>query len=78
MWLLSGAFFPPSRAPLILKLVIYLNPLTYGFSAIQNALNHESATSTVLGYSSALGIEALFAALFSLLAIYVVSSRKKG
>jgi ABC-2 type transport system permease protein len=78
MWLLSGAFFPASRAPLILKFVIYLNPLTYGFTAIHSALNSQSASSSVLSYSAALGVEAVFAALFSCVAVWVVSQQKKG
>ncbi len=78
MWLLSGAFFPASRAPFILKIIIYLNPLTYGFSAIQNALQAQNLSSSVLHYSSALGIELLFVVVFSLIAVWIVSSRKKG
>ncbi|MFM8315813.1 MAG: ABC transporter permease, partial [Deltaproteobacteria bacterium] len=71
MWLLSGAFFPAHRAPWFLKLVIYLNPLTYGFSAIQVALKSENLSSSVLGYSSALGVELLFVAVLLLIAIRV-------
>src|SRR5205807_4013870 len=32
MWLLSGAFFPPSGAPVWLRAVMYANPLTYGLA----------------------------------------------
>jgi len=78
MWLLSGAFFPASRAPLILKIVIYLNPLTYGFSAIQASLQGHLLSSSILTFYSALAIEVLFCVLLSLVAVWVVSSRKKG
>lgn len=78
MWLLSGAFFPATRAPLLLKIVIYLNPLTYGFSAIQNALVRNSSVSSILDYPTALLVEILFGLVFSLIAVYTVSSRKKG
>jgi ABC-2 type transport system permease protein len=78
MWLLSGAFFPASRAPFVLKIVIYCNPLTYGFTAIQSCLQSQNLSSSVLTYSSAIAIEILFALVTTLIAIQVVSSRKKG
>ncbi len=39
MWMLSGALFPISTAPDWLRIVIRLNPVTYGVSALQQALN---------------------------------------
>ena len=38
MWLLSGAFFPPSGAPGWLAAVMRANPLTYGVAALRWAL----------------------------------------
>lgn len=38
MWLLSGAFFPPSGAPGWLAMVMRANPLTYGVAALRWAL----------------------------------------
>ncbi|HWM95368.1 MAG TPA: ABC transporter permease [Thermoanaerobaculia bacterium] len=38
MWLLSGAFFPPSGAPGWLAAVMKVNPLTYGVAALRWAL----------------------------------------
>lgn len=38
MWLLSGAFFPPSGAPGWLAAVMRVNPLTYGVAALRWAL----------------------------------------
>ncbi|MFL6291354.1 MAG: ABC transporter permease [Thermoanaerobaculia bacterium] len=38
MWLLSGAFFPPSGAPGWLAAIMRANPLTYGVSALRWAL----------------------------------------
>ena len=35
MWLLSGSVFPASGAPSWLKLVIAVNPLTYGLAAVR-------------------------------------------
>lgn len=39
MWLMSGSFFPYSRAPHWLQVLMLLNPLTYGVSAIKQALS---------------------------------------
>jgi ABC-2 type transport system permease protein len=36
LWLLSGALFPIAGAPFWLRIVMRLNPLTYGVSALQN------------------------------------------
>jgi len=38
MWLLSGAFFPPSGAPGWLAALMRANPLTYGVAALRWAL----------------------------------------
>lgn len=46
MWLLSGAFFPASGASRWLRLVMDLNPLTYGVAALRRAL---SATPSAVG-----------------------------
>lgn len=35
MWLLSGALFPVSGAPFWLRMIMKLNPLTYGLSALR-------------------------------------------
>jgi ABC-2 type transport system permease protein len=38
LWLLSGAFFPATGAPLWLRILIACNPLTYGMAAFRHAL----------------------------------------
>ena len=38
LWLLSGAFFPASGAPLWLEWVMRLNPLTYGMAVLRRSL----------------------------------------
>lgn len=43
MWLLSGAFFPLTGAPLWLSILMRLNPLTYGVAALRQALYGSSA-----------------------------------
>lgn len=38
MWLLSGSFFPLEKAPVWLRPIMYLNPLSYGYLALRDAL----------------------------------------
>ncbi|HZR79653.1 MAG TPA: ABC transporter permease [Candidatus Binatia bacterium] len=38
MWFLSGAFFPSTGAPAWLRLLMAVNPLTYGLAALRRAL----------------------------------------
>ncbi|NBY19009.1 hypothetical protein EBQ74_01875 [bacterium] len=61
-----------------LKIIIYLNPLTYGFSAIQSALQKSALSSSVLTFYSAVAIELLFCFVLGLIAVGTVSARKKG
>ncbi len=38
MWLLSGSFFPIDGAPVVLKWITLVNPLTYGVAALRHVL----------------------------------------
>ena len=38
MWLLSGAFFPPSGVPSWLEWIIWINPLTYSMAGLRRVL----------------------------------------
>jgi daunorubicin resistance ABC transporter membrane protein len=74
MWLLSGAFFPPSGAPPWLAALMRANPLTYGVSALRWALYGDAAPmgTGMPGPQSAIVVTALIAALafgFDLLAM---------
>ena len=51
MWLLSGAFFPSQGAPLWLRTVMALNPLTYGLAALRRGL-YPQATMVAAGTPS--------------------------
>ena len=65
MWLLSGAFFPPSGAPAWLAAVMRANPLTYGVSALRWALYGSAAPmgTGMPGLQSAVVVTALIAVL---------------
>lgn len=73
MWLMSGSFFPLSRAPLVLKGLMYLNPLTYGVAAIQQGLQHSSGGAETLSYGLGLGVSVLFAFVFYGISMLTVS-----
>src|SRR5262249_37389082 len=58
LWLLSGALFPLSGASVWLRLVMRINPLTYGVEALRMLLY--PATSSMVSLSTALGTLVLF------------------
>lgn len=61
LWLLSGALFPLSGASGWLRLIMRLNPLTYGVEALRNLLYPESPTVLPLPASiAALGLFTIF------------------
>ncbi len=43
MWFLSGALFPMERAPMWLKAIIMINPLTYGVAALHQGFFHSTS-----------------------------------
>lgn len=58
MWLLSGAFFPASGAAGWVRVLMTLNPLSYGVSALRDAL-YDGRLQAASGFS--LSVAALFA-----------------
>jgi ABC-2 type transport system permease protein len=77
MWLLSGAFFPAARAPVWLRPIMYLNPLTYGLAALQKALYlSNTAYPAEGGLLSALLISAAFGIVFYGVSIWAVNQLK--
>jgi len=69
MWFLSGALFPPEGARGGLGWVMRLNPLTYGLSAIRNALYLSPSSH----YSLALTVDFSVSIIFSL-AMFALAS----
>ncbi len=52
MWILSGALFPPSGASGWLRVIMHLNPLTYGQNLVRWAISPETTpTGTNIGVS---------------------------
>jgi ABC-2 type transport system permease protein len=73
LWLLSGALFPLSGASGWLRLLMRLNPLTYGVEALRNLLYPESPT--VLPLPSSIAALSLFAILIFGLCFFRVNRR---
>jgi len=72
MWMLSGALFPPSGAAGWIRLVMQVNPVTYGVSALRTAIyGAPVAGDPPLGL--ALGVLAAFAAVTLALGAMAVS-----
>ena len=65
MWLLCGAVFPASGAPVWLRAVMEINPLTYGMSAVRWAIYGSDVASTmgIPGFGVSVGITVAFAAI---------------
>jgi ABC-2 type transport system permease protein len=73
LWLLSGALFPLSGASGWLRLVMRLNPLTYGVEALRGLLYPESPT--VLPLPASIAALALFTILMFGLCFFRVNRR---
>lgn len=73
MWLMSGSFFPVSRAPIWLKWLMYFNPLTYGVAAIQQALHHSTGGFDTFSYPIGILASLGFGLIFYALSMFEVS-----
>jgi ABC-2 type transport system permease protein len=64
VWLLSGAFFPQTGVPAWLEWPMWLNPLSYGMSALRQALYLGEAHSfqSIAGLGWSIAISTIFAA----------------
>lgn len=72
LWLLSGAFFPVTGAPLWLAWVMHCNPLTYGMAALRRSLYlaHPAAVGAIPALAPALGLTVLFGVVALLAAVH--------
>lgn len=61
MWLLSGAFFPASGAPRWIRVMIQLNPLTYGMSALRHVLSPGTPDAGMPQFQTSLAVSSVFA-----------------
>ncbi len=76
MWLLSGAFFPLASAPVWLKPLMWVNPLTYGLDALKQSLYRSAG-----GYSGAsfgFGTNLLLVGGFGLIAFAIAAKQVRN
>ncbi|MGH8011913.1 MAG: ABC transporter permease, partial [Candidatus Binataceae bacterium] len=73
IWLLSGAFWPVSGTPIALRWLMRVNPLTYGMSALRQALymGQPGALGHIPGFALSFGVAVVFALFTFLLAARV-------
>jgi ABC-2 type transport system permease protein len=74
LWLLSGSMFPISGASLWIRMLMRVNPLTYGTEALRSLLFPDS-TSTTLSLSQNLAVLGLFTLLMFALSFLVANRR---
>jgi len=74
LWLLSGSLFPLSGASLWIRLLMRINPLTYGTEALRALLFPESA-STDLSLSGNFAVLALFTLVMFVLSFLIANRR---
>ena len=73
LWLLSGALFPLSRASAWLRLLMQINPLTYGVEALRTLLYPNSPSQFSLGTS--MGLLLAFSIVMFLVAFLIANRR---
>ena len=75
MWFLSGALFPVENASAPLRLVMRLNPLTYGLTGLRQSLYWGDGAGGGGSFALSLGVSAAFAAVMLFLAGAVARGR---
>jgi ABC-2 type transport system permease protein len=80
LWFLSGALFPAQGAWKGLGLVMNLNPLSYGLTAMRRALNWSVPVGNVhaISLTACLGITVVFTVFMFLLATKIATSPSKA
>lgn len=76
LWMLSGALFPVNGASVWIKVLMQVNPLTYGMNALLLTLFPATAPATSLALWPSVAILALFAALVFLIGFILVNRRR--
>lgn len=80
MWLLSGALFPASGAPAIVRWVMLINPVTYGVSAVRGIF-YDDVAAVAGGGLPGMGISLVVSVLFGaamLAACSMLANRNQG
>lgn len=72
MWILSGALFPVAGAPMWLRSVMMLNPLTYSLAALQKGLFRAENSGILDSYPICFTVTTAFSLLMFLMAVKIV------
>jgi ABC-2 type transport system permease protein len=80
LWLLSGAVFPASGAPSVLRWVMMCNPVSYGVAAIRQGLywNVPMATADMPSRAVTLGVTMAFAVVMFVLSLIAAQRTTRG
>lgn len=69
MWLLSGALFPASGAPAVIRWVMWVNPVTYAVSAVR-AVFYSDVSAVAGGGLPGMGASLIVSVLFAVATFY--------
>jgi ABC-2 type transport system permease protein len=75
LWLLSGALFPVSSATGWIRILMRVNPLTYGVESLRAVLFPQMVSNEDFALSTSIGILAIFSAAVFTVA-YIVANRR--
>jgi ABC-2 type transport system permease protein len=71
MWFLSGAVFPVATAPIWMRIVMQINPLTYGHALLARLLYGEAGANVLLPMGLALSVTILAVVILVLVAGWI-------
>ena len=77
LWMMSGALFPMPAGTCWLYWVGMLNPVSYGVTAIRAAFASGPGAAIPAGYTTGLGLTALFALLMFAMSVHLVAKRSR-
>ena len=77
LWMMSGALFPMPAGTGWLYWVGMLNPVSYGVTAIRAAFASGHGAAIPAGYTTGLGLTALFALLMFAMSVHLVAKRSR-
>ena len=77
MWLLSGAVFPAGGASKWIRLIMLINPMTYGLTALREVLysGATAPTAEVCSFSTAMCVTSGFGCVMFLASVFLASRR---
>ena len=78
LWFLSGALFPQEGAPLWIRTIMHLNPLTYGLALLRQTLGLASGLSHLPDFGISLIFMIAFSAVLFVISVIFISLHSEG